>query len=68
MFPLQVSIYTLYRIHNTKVTSAYFGLDKRECEYLGYVFSPLLILNFIFTIKTSLMFRRENETYIHFQI
>jgi hypothetical protein len=31
-------IYPLSRIHNTSLTSAYFGLDKRECECLGYLF------------------------------
>jgi hypothetical protein len=27
-------IYTLSRIHNTNLVSAYLGLDKRECERL----------------------------------
>jgi hypothetical protein len=31
-------IYPLSRIHNTNLVSAYFGLDKRECECLEYLF------------------------------
>jgi hypothetical protein len=31
-------IYPLSGIHNTSLISAYFGLDKRECECLEYLF------------------------------
>jgi hypothetical protein len=31
-------IYPLSRIHNTSLISAYFGLDKRECKCLNYLF------------------------------
>jgi hypothetical protein len=30
--------YPLSGIHNTSLTRAYFGLDKRECECLEYLF------------------------------
>jgi hypothetical protein len=30
-------IYPLSRIHNTNLVSAYFGLDKRECDCLEYL-------------------------------
>jgi hypothetical protein len=36
-------IYPLSRIHNTSLISAYFGLDKRECEGLEYFFIIILI-------------------------
>jgi hypothetical protein len=31
-------IHPLSKIHNTSLVSAYFGLDKRECECLEYLF------------------------------
>jgi hypothetical protein len=31
-------IYPLSRIYNTSLVSAYFGLDKRECEWLEHLF------------------------------
>jgi hypothetical protein len=31
-------IYPLSRIHNTSLISAYFGLDKCECECVEYYF------------------------------
>jgi hypothetical protein len=31
-------IYPLSRMHNTSPVSAYFGLDKRQCECLHYLF------------------------------
>jgi hypothetical protein len=33
-----MNIYRLSRIHNTRLTSAYFGLDNNECECLEYLF------------------------------
>jgi hypothetical protein len=30
-------IYPLSKIHNTSLVSAYFSLDKRECECLEYI-------------------------------
>jgi hypothetical protein len=35
-------IYQLYRIHNTSLESAYFGLDKRECECLEFIYLEYL--------------------------
>jgi hypothetical protein len=37
-------IYPLSRIRNTSLVSAYFGLDKRECECLEYLFLLFLLL------------------------
>jgi hypothetical protein len=35
---IRMYIYPLSRIHNTSLVSAYFGLDKRDCEYREYLF------------------------------
>jgi hypothetical protein len=35
---ISMYIYPLSRIHNISLGSAYFGLDKRECECLEYLF------------------------------
>jgi hypothetical protein len=35
---LTMYIYPLSRIHNTSLVSAYFGLDRRECESLEYYY------------------------------
>jgi hypothetical protein len=35
---IEVCIYPLSRIHNTSLISASFGLDKRECDSLEYLF------------------------------
>jgi hypothetical protein len=34
---LSMYFYPLSRIHNTSFTSAYFGLDKHECECVEYL-------------------------------
>jgi hypothetical protein len=38
VFQKYMYIYQLSRIHNTSLVSAYFGLNKRECQCLEYVF------------------------------
>jgi hypothetical protein len=38
---ISMYIYPLSRIHNTSLTSAYSGLDKRECDCLEYLFTYL---------------------------
>jgi hypothetical protein len=35
---ISMYIYPLFRIHNTSLVNAYFGLDKRECYCLEYLF------------------------------
>jgi hypothetical protein len=40
---ISMYIYPLSRIHNTSLTSAYFGLDKRECECLECLFIYLFM-------------------------
>jgi methionyl-tRNA synthetase len=41
---IKVCINPLSRIHNTSFTSAYFGLDKRECESLEHLFTFIIRL------------------------
>jgi hypothetical protein len=38
VFTKKKCINPLSRIHNTSLISAYFGLDRRECECLEYLF------------------------------
>jgi hypothetical protein len=47
-------IYPLSRIHNTSLVSAYFGLDKRECECLEYI-SAWKLIKIIVKILTLLV-------------
>jgi hypothetical protein len=51
---ISIFIYPLSRIHNTSLASAYFGLDKRECGCLEYLFIYILLSS----IKTFGFYRR----------
>jgi hypothetical protein len=45
---VSMHIYPLSRIHNTRLISANFRLDKRECENLEYLVIYRLIMMIMF--------------------
>jgi hypothetical protein len=50
-------IYPLSRIHKRSLVSAYFKLDKRECECLEY-YLFIILFNFQTNIQSQLHFHQ----------
>jgi hypothetical protein len=53
-------MYPLSRIYNTRLVSAYFGLDKRECECLEYLFLLFYFTQNCFRKKILNLFYKNN--------